>query len=103
MAHAVTLRGTVTAKPKSSAKTQRPSLSLSKQQMHTLSVSITLCIDWIIKSATKDQRGMWWTLYHLLSDLHLEDAISYATPTHTHMEAMPNDLVSTASMFRLKG
>ena len=70
---------------------------------YSLRSYFSLCIDWIIKSATKDQRGMWWTLYHLLSDLHLVDEISLKRHPHTDMEAMTNALVSTALIFGFKG
>jgi len=43
----------------------------------------SLGIDWVMKNATKDQRGIGWTLSQVLSDLDFADAICLLSHRHT--------------------
>ena len=62
----------------------------------------SLCINWFMKNAAKDQRDIQWTLSNMLSDLNFADEICLLAHRHTDMQAMTVDLASAAAMLGLK-
>lgn len=57
----------------------------------------SLVIDWVLKTTTREKRGIQWTMTTHLEDLDFADDISLISHSHAHMQAKTTMLQNTAA------